>query len=58
MIWRLFKPRPIVKMSLPDNLTPEDYKIVLTDLEKRMGKEYIVLLVPTLDKEVKVEIVK
>jgi hypothetical protein len=58
MIWRLFKPRPIVKISLPGKLTPEDYKIVYTDLQTRMGKEYIVLVVPTPDEEVNVEIIR
>ena len=59
MIWRLFKPRQIVKVSIPDEITLEDHKLVLNDLNKKMGKEYIVMLVriPELTK-IQIEIIR
>jgi len=59
MIWRLFKPRQIVKVSLPSEITGEEHKVILDDLNKRFGREYIMALVisPEL-KEIKIEIIK
>jgi len=59
MIWRLFRPRPIVKVLLPGSIIDEEYKTILTDLEKKVGKEYIVMLVASPHStEIKIEIVK
>jgi hypothetical protein len=59
MIWRLFKPRPIVKVCIPGILSAEEHKLILKDLDKRMGKEYVVMLVMSSElNEVKIEIVK
>jgi hypothetical protein len=59
MIWRLFKPRQIVKVSIPDNITLEEHKLVLDDLNKKMGKEYIVMLVVSSElTKIQIEIIK
>jgi len=59
MLWRLWKPRQLVKISIPGTLTEDEHKSILSDLDKRMGKEYIPLLVMSPDlKEIKVEIIK
>jgi hypothetical protein len=59
MIWRLFKPRPIVKVLLPGPITDQEHKMILTDLEEKMSKEYIVMLIVSPESsEIKIEIVK
>jgi hypothetical protein len=61
MIWRLFRPRPIVKVLLPvpATITDKEHKMILTDLEERVGKEYIVMLIASPESsEIKIEIVK
>ncbi len=59
MIWRLFKPRPLVKISIPGVLSADEHKSILKDLDKRMGKEYAVMLVMSPDlKEVMIEFIK
>jgi|688.fasta_scaffold1343367_2 hypothetical protein len=61
MIWRLFRPRPIVKVLLPvpASITDKEHKMILTDLEERVGKEYIVMLIASPESsEIKIEIVK
>jgi hypothetical protein len=59
MIWKLFKPRPIVKILLPGPITAEEHKTILTDLDKRMGKEYVVMLIFSPESsEIKIEILK
>lgn len=59
MIWRLFKPRPLVKISIPGVLTDDEHKTILKDLDKRIGREYAVMLVMSPDlKEIKIEIIK
>jgi hypothetical protein len=59
MLWRLWKPRQLVKISIPGTLTGDEHKSILDDLDKRMGKEYVVMLVmsPELT-EIQIEIIK
>lgn len=44
MIWKLFRPKPILHVCLPGE--PEDvtHKLILKDLEDRMEGNYIVIL--------------
>jgi hypothetical protein len=59
MLWRLWKPRQLVKISIPGELSADEHKSILDDLDKRMGKEYIPLLVMSPElKEIKIEIIK
>lgn len=59
MIWRLFKPRQIVKITIPGQVSPTDHKSILEDLNKRMGKEYVVMLVTSPESiELSIEIIK
>lgn len=59
MLWRLFKPRQIVKITIPGVLTDDEHKSILNDLDNRMGGEYVVMLVmsPHIN-EIQIEIIK
>ena len=59
MIWRLFRPRPIIHISLPGEPEAGTHKLILKDLEDRMKGDYIVILTfnPNIT-EAKISIVK
>jgi 3'-phosphoadenosine 5'-phosphosulfate sulfotransferase (PAPS reductase)/FAD synthetase len=44
MIWRLFKPRPIFVLTLPQILPMEEQAILKEALKKEMGNEYKVVI--------------
>lgn len=44
MIWRLFRPRPIFVLTLPQKLPLDEQAIVKEALKKEMGNEYKVVV--------------
>jgi hypothetical protein len=55
----LWKPRQLVKVCIPGELSADEHTSILKDLNERMGKEYIPLLIMSPElKEIKIEIIK
>ena len=59
MIWRLFKPRPIFVLTIPETLSMEEQAIIKNTLTEQMGNEYqIVLLMDSHKTYVETKILK
>ena len=44
MIWRLFRPRPIFVLTIPQRMTQEELEHIRQHVKKEMGDEYNVIV--------------
>ncbi len=44
MIWRLFRPRPIFVLTIPNTMDKEEYDYIKNQIKQEMGKEYNVIV--------------